>query len=336
MFGFEYIWPLILIPVLVVVTYYVYRYGMQKSKDKAKLLGAVHMIKNAIKNTHPRQVYMSWLLITASVVALCIAIANPQWGYTESEAKVLASDIFIAIDISQSMNAKDVAPSRLEKAKAIAEEIILAHKGDRIAIILFAGRAYMQMPLTADVGAALTNVRSINTSMAGTQGTDIASAIDIAQKNIKDKSAASRAIIVMSDGEDHEEQAVSAAKSAIDNLLSVTTIAIGTVEGDMIPVDNENREDFKRDENGNAFISKVNVDMLTGIAKAGGGQIYDYSDTKSIIDGLEKDLANLSKEVQQVKSMSQANSYYWIFALIGLLLILTQIYGLKPNFLGNK
>jgi Ca-activated chloride channel family protein len=332
-FRFEVYYPLWIVPFLVFILYSLYKIWIQRNKTKAANLGSLVMLRGAIRNTKKRQVFISFLFMLGAVICLCLAIANPQRGQMQSEAKVMASDIFLAIDISESMNARDVPSSRMERAKAIAEEIAISRRGDRIAIILFAGSAYLQMPLTTDIGAIITSIRSISTDMAGTQGTDIAAALDIAIQNTKDKSPTSRAVIIISDGEDHINGATISAKSARKRQMLVSTIAVGTIEGDRIPTLFGGREEYKRDDQGKVINSQVNIEMLNDIAKAGGGKLYSYHDGQKLISELNANLIHLSKEVQQVKSISQAQPYYWIFAILALICILTQIYHLRPNHL---
>ncbi len=332
MIRIEYI-PGFVLLLLIVIAYLLYRYVQSKNtagigNSALRKLLTVNAPQWSPKNS------MTWF--AGLLVLLTFAIANPQWGHQQESVTVASSDIYLAIDISNSMNTQDIAPSRIERAKKLAEDIMTSRKGDRIGLILFAGSAYLQMPLTNDLGAAITFVRAINTQMAGTQGTAIGSAIKLATRNLQQKTPASRALIILSDGEDHEEDATDAAEEAADLNMKVFTIGVGTDKGGYIPMIENNRDGYKMDENGEPVLSKVNFEALADIAASGGGKSYDIEQSQNVSNDIDQLLDASSKEIHEIKSMSRANSYYWIFAFGALLLILTQLYGLKTNFLTRK
>lgn len=276
-----------------------------------------------------------WL---AASLLLIIALANPQFGLKKEKVKVENIDIFIALDISASMNATDISPSRLEKAKRFIEKFIESRKGDQIGLIFFAGAAYLQMPLTNDYAAAILFAKSATTDMAGTQGTVMGEAIDIAMRSIKEKNQ--RALVIISDGEDHDDNATDIASKAADNGWSIYTVGAGTDQGSFIPVTVDGREEYKVDEEGNPVKSQINKKLLEDIAENGKGASYLLqNDHNEIIKDINVQLEKIQKRAVEVKSFTEYKSYYQYFlglAMILLLLDFFQYYGFKVNLLKNR
>ena len=264
-------------------------------------------------------------LTIGAILCLIIAAANPQYGLKKDKVKVNKSDIFIALDISNSMNATDISPSRLEKSKRFASQLIESRKGDQLGLILFAGGAYLQMPLTLDYAAADLFARSANTDMAGSQGTAIGEAIDLAMRSAKEKNQ--RALIIISDGEDHDEDAIQMAEKATEAGWSVFTVGAGTPEGGYIPVINAGREEFKMDDEGNPVKTVLNKDLLQKIADAGKGQFYLLNDkTTDIISDLNTKIDQLQKHAVEVRSYSEYRSFYQYFLIAGICLLLISYF----------
>ena len=265
------------------------------------------------------------VLTIGAILCLIIAAANPQYGLKKDKVKVNKSDIFIALDISNSMNATDISPSRLEKSKRFASQLIESRKGDQLGLILFAGGAYLQMPLTLDYAAADLFARSANTDMAGSQGTTIGDAIDLAMRSAKEKNQ--RALIIISDGEDHDEDAIQMAEKATEAGWSVFTVGAGTPEGGYIPVINAGREEFKMDDEGNPVKTVLNKDLLQKIADAGKGQFYLLNDkTTDIISDLNTKIDQLQKHAVEVRSYSEYRSFYQYFLIAGIFLLLISYF----------
>jgi Ca-activated chloride channel family protein len=191
----------------------------RKRKHDIRAFGEVNLVGRLLRGKIPS--FLKIVLFSIAVLFLILSALNPQWGLKKEKVKVEKSDIFFALDISASMNAQDISPSRLEKSKRFIEQLINERKGDQLGLILFAGGAYLQMPLTADYAAAQLFVRSASSEMAGTQGTAIGESIDLAMRSIKEKNQ--RALIILSDGEDHDEEAVNMAGKAAENGWNVFT-----------------------------------------------------------------------------------------------------------------
>lgn len=260
------------------------------------------------------------LLLGVILLCLIFAYVNPQAGAKRAKQKVEKSDIFIALDISNSMNARDLSPSRLEKAKRFVSDFIRTRFGDQVGLIYYAGSAFLQIPLTTDLAAAEMFAKSANTNMAGTQGTNIGEAIQVAMKSVHEPHQ--RALIVISDGEDHDNSALSMAEKAKNAGWSVFTIGVGSDSGSLIPVYENGRELYIYDDNGNPVKSILNQQLLKGIANKGGGAYYQLTDNSTfIISDLNVRLEKLQKHAQEVQSYSEFKSYYQYFLFPAIVLM---------------
>ena len=213
-----------------------------------------------------------FILLLLTVFLLFVSMANIQYGLKEEEVKQKGIDLMIALDVSNSMNAEDLKPSRLERAKRAIEQLIDKLHGDRIGIIVFAGDAYVQLPITTDYAAAKMYLQTIDTDIVPTQGTAIGTAIDLAMQSFNFDDPTSKAIIIITDGENHEDNPVEAARNAAEKGVYVYTIGMGTPEGAPIPVYKHGKQiGFKKDKEGNTVVSHLNEEMLKEIAQAGNG-----------------------------------------------------------------
>ncbi len=264
------------------------------------------------------------VLMSLAVFFLAVAWANPQLGTKKERVKVEKSDIYIALDISQSMSATDVSPTRLDKAKRLITSLVQKRKGDRIGLILFAGSAFMQMPLTHDYAAAEMFIRSADPSLAATQGTAIGDAIDLAVQNNQDNTP--RALIIISDGEDHDENALSKAKEAAQAGWQIFTLGIGTSGGSFIPVIQQGREEYKTDNEGNPIKTIPNKDLLKQLAAQGNGQYFDIDeDNIKLVNTLATYLDRLKKSSFELRSYTEYNSYYQYFLVPAFLCLLVGV-----------
>ena len=257
MFRFElanHLMWLWIIPAIIVI--YVLYLGIRK-KQRAQL-GESVLLKKLIPGEVPRRSHIKIGLITAAILTLIVAYANPQWGNKKEKVTARSSDVFIALDISQSMMAEDISPNRLERAKRLSQNLIRALKGNRIGLIYFAGNAYLQMPLSSDYSAAQLFVSSANTRQATTQGTAIGEAISLGLRAYEEGKANQRAMIIITDGENHNEQAINLAREARETGMVIYTIGVGTTEGAFIPFETRSGEQYKRDDDGNPVRSMLN------------------------------------------------------------------------------
>jgi Ca-activated chloride channel family protein len=294
---------LVLIPMVALLWWWSQREISRLRQKFGSITLLERLTKNKIRNE------FKLLLLGLILLFLILAYVNPQAGAKREKQKIEKSDIFIALDISNSMNARDVSPSRLERAKRFVSDFIHTRYGDQFGLIYYAGSAFLQIPLTTDLAAAEMFVKSANTNMSGTQGTNIGAAIQLALRSVQEPHQ--RALIVISDGEDHDDKALSMAAKAKDAGWNVFTIGVGSDVGAMVPVYENGQESYIYDENGNPVKSVLNQQLLKDIASKGGGSYYQLTDdTKAIISDMNVRLDKLQKHAQEVQSFTEYKSYY--------------------------
>ena len=321
MFQFEHIellWTLLLIPVLLGLFFI--QYYQQKSQRKK--LVSEKLFKRLVPSYSIRRRHWKFSLILLSFLCFGIALSNPQWGTKKKKINAQSADIFIALDISQSMMAEDISPNRLERSKKFISELIQKLRGDRIGIILFAGEAYLQMPLSSDYAAAELFVKSANTNLAGTQGTAIVAAITLAERAQQNEDENHKALVLISDGENHDEEALAKALQARKDGMTIHTIGVGTTSGSLIPFNYNGKEQLKRDENGELVNSKLNEDLLKQLASNGGGEYHPINSGMSAINQLLDHFERMEKREVEQRSYTDFESYFQYFLLGGILLLL--------------
>lgn len=309
MFRFEF--PEAFYLLLLIPAWYLFNYltTRERNRRRAELGVPSTILKLAFQLPQTR--VLSLFFITG-VLFLSVALANPQWGVKKERMPLERSDIFIALDISRSMDARDVIPSRLENAKRFVSQLVRSRRGDRIGLIFFAGSAFVQMPLTHDYAAAEMFVRTAETNLAGTQGTVIGEAIELAVKNAEDDIPG--ALVILSDGEDHDTEALESATDAARRGWKIFTVGVGTSEGGLIPVNADGLEGYKTDNYGQPVRSVPNKDLLKQLAAQGNGQYFSLSDDAvQLISDLSAYLDLVKKRSAEVRSYSQYNSYFQYF-----------------------
>jgi len=318
--SIEYLYLLIMIPVLVLL--YV-GYKMWMNREVAKLSEASLFNRLSPHFSWARK-HLKFTLLMLALLFLCVAWANPQWGNRKEKVKAKSSDVFIALDISQSMMAEDVSPNRLERSKRLAQGIIRELRGNRIGLISFAGSAYLQMPLSNDYAAAEILIQSANTNQAGTQGTAITDAIDLATRAFEDDKDYQRALIVITDGENHDDLAIAKAQEARESGLVVFAIGVGTEAGGFIPYTERGREAYKKDKEGNPVKSQLNIQLLKDLAESGGGEYFLVQEGNRIIKDIKDEIDKIEKQEVEQRSFSEYASYFQYFLGIGLALLFIE------------
>lgn len=273
-----------------------------------------------------RNLRTSFLLL--AVLLTVVALAKPRYGYREETITTKGRDVILAIDVSRSMLATDTAPNRLGRAKLISQDLLDLLRGDRVGLIAFAGSAFLQAPLTMDKGAVLNSIRDLDTNTIPKGGTDIAAAIRMAIAAFGKGEGATRALVLMTDGDDLEESAVEAAKQAEAAGIRIFTIGFGSAAGSLIPIrTEEGRNDFVRDESGNPVNSKLDVSRLTEIAQTTGGFYLPYGQdaAKAIFN---KGILPLEEQVGgTLTGRKPIERYAWPVAAALLLLALRSVLG---------
>jgi Ca-activated chloride channel homolog len=284
-----------------------------------------------------KKIYISSFFLLGALLFLIVSWANPRLGTTNELSKSRSLDIFIALDISESMNAQDLSPNRLARAKIFSEKLLSQLRGNRVGLILFAGNAYLSMPLTNDFAAATMFLRAANPGMASNQGTAIAEAISLADNSFERDGRGGRALILLTDGENHDEEAVKMAENAAENGLQIFPIGVGTPEGAQIPVDNGGGlPDVKRDETGQPVVTKMNQALLAELADAGNGTAFDLRmGNENLVAALKSRLDQLEKTDRASSQNQDFKSWFQWFLAIGFLLVLAEsffkIQKIKPS-----
>ncbi|MGY8953655.1 MAG: VWA domain-containing protein, partial [Flavobacteriales bacterium] len=258
---------------------------------------------------------------------LIISLANPQIGSKLQEVKREGVDIIVALDLSNSMLAEDFSPNRLEKSKRSISKLVDRLHADRIGIVVFAGEAYVQLPLTSDYAAAKLFLRSVSTDIMPTQGTAIGEAIGLSAKSFDEQSKAGKAIIIITDGENHEGDATAAASAAAEKNIKVFTVGMGSSKGVPIPVyRGGQRVDYRKDRDGNSIVTRLNEDMLKEIAAAGSGKYIRASNAGTGLDIIMDELDNMEKAEYGTKMFSDYEDRFQYPLALGLLLLIIEFF----------
>ncbi|MDO8368839.1 MAG: VWA domain-containing protein [Saprospiraceae bacterium] len=265
--------------------------------------------------------WLKGILFALALVFLSLAWANPQMGARKQTTTQKAADVFLAIDISQSMLCRDVAPSRLELTKIFAQKIVQALEGERIGLIFFAGNAFLAVPLSTDYSFVLQSIQSASPDLLTEQGTAIGSALELAEKSFESESGGGRAVVLITDGENHDEAALDTAKKSFDRGTVVLAVGAATAGGGPIPSSDWEGSQYKRDEKGEVVRTRLNEDLLRKIAQAGGGQALNISQSDRAVAAIERAVGRLEKRALEVRSLSELESWYQWFLFPALLFL---------------
>ena len=318
----EYLLGLLMIPVFILL-FVLYRLWRKKALRR---FGEMPVIQRLMPDVSDGRPVLKFILLMIAYAFLIIGIANPQIGSKLEKVNRKGADLMIALDVSNSMRAQDIRPDRLTRSIQAISKLIDNLGGDRIGIVVFAGKAYMQLPITTDYAAAKMFLSTITTDMVPTQGTAIAEAIEMATGSFKQDDR-SKALIIITDGEDHEGDAIEAATAAAEKGIRIYTIGMGSPDGTPIPEYNSygNQTGFKKDRQGQTVISRLNETMLQQIASAGGG-IYIRATTGR--DGLNRifdEINALEKAEIDTQMFSEYEDRLQYIIAIALLFLLLEI-----------
>ena len=315
MFNFqhpEYLWLLGAVPVLWLLLF-LYQHWRRKALarlgDTSRLMPPFSELRFWAKGG----------LLTLALIFLALAWANPQGGAKKQTATQKAADVFIAMDISQSMLCRDIAPSRLELTKIFAQKLVQTLEGERIGLIFFAGNAFLAVPLSTDYPFILQSIQSASPDLLTEQGTAIASALELAGKSFEADPGGGRGIVLVTDGETHDEEALDAAQKSFESGTVIFAVGAGTSQGGPIPTSDWEGSQYKRDEKGEVVRTRLNEDLLRKIARAGGGQSLSISQSDRAVTVIEREVAGLEKRNLEVRSMDEMESWYQWFLLPALL-----------------
>jgi Ca-activated chloride channel family protein len=317
------LWALVLVPLLIIIFMLVRRW---KKKALASLgdKGVITRIMPQVSSSRPT---LKFIFFIVAYTLLIIGIADPQVGNHIDEVKKKGADIMIVLDVSNSMLSQDYAPSRLENAKRALAQLIDNLHEDRIGIIVFAGEPYVQMPITTDYSAAKIFLNTINTGMVPVQGTAIGAAIDLGVKSFDYKDGTGKAIILMTDGENHEDDAITAAQNAHDRGVVVHVIGFGSPQGAPVPIyENGKQNGFHLDSAGHTVISKLNEDMCKEIAVAGNGVYIRATDANSGLGIVMDQVHKMKQKTYDSKSFKDFEDRFQFFMAIALFLFIAEFF----------
>ncbi|MEP6675694.1 MAG: VWA domain-containing protein, partial [Ferruginibacter sp.] len=323
MLGFqhiEYLLALAAVPLMILLYFVVVNW----KKRTIKKIGDPVLVNELIKNYSPQKFAIKFILITVAFTCCGFALANLRQPSGSEKITRNGIDVMIALDVSKSMLAQDVKPSRLDRAKQLLSKLVDKLTNDRIGIVVFAGRAYMQMPLTADHSAAKMYIGSCSPDMVQTQGTVIGDALKSCYTSFSSREKKYKSVVLISDGEDHDEEAGKIAAQMADEGVTINTVGVGSPEGSVImdPLTNE----LKKDKDGNTVISKLNENELKKIAENGNGIYQLLSNTDNVVAKLDEQFNTMDQRTVTEDSLVSYQSFFEWFLAAALALLVADMF----------
>jgi Ca-activated chloride channel homolog len=314
---------LIAVVIVFAIIYILYRSWYKKSRSR---FGDINVIANLMPEVSSSKPTFKFILILIATLFMVIGITDPQIGSKLEKVKREGIDLYLVLDVSNSMLAEDIKPNRLERSKLAISTLVDKLQGDRVGIIIFAGNAYKQLPLTTDYSAAKLFLSAVDTKIVPTQGTAIGEAIEMATESFGE-SEHNKAIIVITDGENHEDDAMEAARQAQELGISVFTIGMGLPEGAPIPIYNQygTQTGFKKDKKNSTVITKLNEDMLRQIAAAGGGAYARANNASSGLKRIFNDINEIDKKEIETRQFTDYEDRFQIFLGITIFLLILEL-----------
>ena len=316
----DFLYLLLLLPLIVAV----YLYSNHRRRQNIRKYGDPTLLKELMPTISKYRPDVKFWLTFSALALIIIMLARPQFGSKMETVKRSGVETVIALDISNSMLAEDVAPSRLEKSKKLIARLIDTFNNDKVGLNVFAGEAFTQLPITSDYISAKMFLESINPSLISTQGTDIGAAIRLAIKSFTPNDGVGKAIIVITDGENHEGGAIEAAKEAAEKNMQVFILGVGSPNGSPIPVE-RGSNDFRRDKNGEVIVTKLNEAMCQEIAKAGNGVYIRVDNSNSAEKILNEQIAKLAKSDVESQVFTEFDEQFQALAWLILILLVVEM-----------
>jgi Ca-activated chloride channel family protein len=316
----EYFWFLLTIFILVGLFFW----AVKDRKNKLKIIGDETLVHFQLRNFNVKAQQFKLILLLVALFAGVIGLANLQANAKTQNVERKGIDVMIALDVSKSMLARDESPNRLEKAKQFVSKLIDKIGNNRVGLIVFAGRAYVSVPLTVDFSALKMNLSTITPSSIPTQGTVLGEAIKMARESFNSNDTKYKSIVLISDGEDHDESANNEVKKAVEEGIMINTVGIGSVNGS--PIWDEELQENKKDAEGNEIISKLNETELQTIASNGEGIYAQLSNAENIAKTMAVQINATEKKSFGDVVFADYTSYFQYFLLISLLLITIEFF----------
>ena len=315
------LWWLITIPVFVIA----YIIITKRKQRQLMEFGAPELMAQLMPDASKSRPIVKFTLLMVALVLLIVAAARPQYGQQEKTVKRQGIEVMVALDISNSMLAEDVAPNRLDRAKQMLSKMIDNMTDDKVGLVVFAGEAFTQLPITCDYVSAKMFLNTISPKLIPTQGTAIGAALQTAIRSFgSQESDAGRAIILITDGENHEDDATAVAKQAQELGIQVFVIGIGKPEGSPIPVPGTN--DYIKDRSGQVVVSRLNEEMCQEIAQAGKGAYVRCDNTNTAMRALQQELDRIATTDLETTVYADYNEQYQSFVLLALLLLVIDCF----------
>lgn len=322
MFRFEepvYLYTLLLLPLLAAF----YLYSNYRRKRAIRQFGDPELMAQLMPDVSKYRPDVKFWMVFAAIGLFAVLLARPQFGSKLETVKRQGVEVMIALDISNSMLAQDVQPSRLQKAKRLVAQLVDKMQNDKVGMIVFAGDAFTQLPITSDYISAKMFLESIDPSLISKQGTAIGAAVSLATRSFTPQEGVGRAIIVITDGENHEGGVVEAAKAAAEKGIQVNVLGVGMPEGAPIPIEGTN--DYRRDRDGNVIVTRLNEQMCQEIAQAGNGIYVRVDNTNGAQKAISRELDKMEKADVETQVYTEFNEQFQAIAWIILLLLLIEM-----------
>jgi Ca-activated chloride channel homolog len=314
----DFLYLLLLLPVLIVL----YILNEVRKRNALKRLGNADLVSRLVPEMSRIRPVIKFILQLIAVAAGIIMLSRPQFGSRIEDVKKQGVEVIIALDVSNSMLAEDIQPDRLTRAKQAISRLVDILDNDKIGLIVFAGDAYIQIPVTTDYISAKMFLSSINPNMVAKQGTAIGSAIRLAMRSFSPGEGKSKAIIIITDGENHEDDPVKDAEEASKAGIVIHTIGIGSTEGVPIPIINNGKKDYLKDPDGNTVITKLDEDILKKIALSTNGNYVRASNSNIGLDEIYNDIKKMKKQDLQSTMYTEYNDQFQVFAGLALFILI--------------
>ncbi len=317
----DYFYLLLLLPIF----YLILIYARVVYRKRLALFGKISTVERLMPEAAWGKIRNKFILLTLAFSSLVVALAQPQYGVKVKEMKQKGIELMLVVDVSNSMMAEDFKPSRLEKTKYAINSLLDKFIDDRIGMVVFAGKPYIQLPITSDYVTAKSFVGYVSPGMVEAQGTDMGAALRLAGGAFSEMSDKNRAIVVISDGENHEGEPQEVVKELKEKGIVVSTIGIGTPEGSPITIGGQ----LMKDEKGEIIVSRLNEDMLVDIAREGGGSYIRATNASLGLDELVKQLKSMEGVEFDTTVFDESNELYQYFVGLAIILLLLEFFTLE-------
>ncbi|MGJ8548239.1 vWA domain-containing protein [Winogradskyella wichelsiae] len=319
-------WTLLVIPVIILlfIGLQIWKRSVQKKFANSSLLKRLSPNQSLFKSV------LKVFVLCAAFACLSIALVNPKIGTKLETVRSEGVDIVFAVDVSKSMLAEDIAPNRLEKSKQLVTQIVNSLVSDRVGIIAYAGKAFPQLPITTDYASAKMFLQNMNTDMLSSQGTAISEAIQLSKTYFDNEDQTNRVLVIISDGEDHDGEALNVAEEAAEQGIKILTVGVGDLKGGPIPIKrNGVILNYKKDNNGETVITRLDETTLKDIASEANGVYINGRNTADVVSAIKGELDKMDKQEFESKQIADFKDQFQWFLGIGILLLFIDIFFLE-------